>query len=156
MGFPIVQTTYYYNNTLVGLIDAALAAPLLLAAAKLGLGVAVVTPAPTTAIADLSEATYTGYAESATVVWGTPVNESDGTLTSLSPSHLFRATSASPANIVNNFFVTDGVASPSQGILGSGRIIPAFTFGAIGDGFSLTVGWNLGVNSPNCEAVMTA
>ncbi len=151
MGLPLVYTKYFANNLLVDAVNPALAAPTLLAAAKIGLGQAAITPAFGTVFADCVECTFTGYAESATVVWGTPVNESDGTLTSFSPSHLFRATDAVAPNVCNNLFVTDGVAPAGTGILAAGRVAPGFPFAIAGDGFSVTVGINLLVAPPNAE-----
>lgn len=147
--FQIFQTNYYYLNSLNALINPALAAPVLLSAAKMGLGTAVITPGLTTTIADLAEATFTGYAESATIVWGTPINDVDTTPTSISPSHLFRASGTAVTNTINNLFVTDGVASPSQGILGSARITPGVPIFNIGDGFAAVVDWNYGITPAN-------
>jgi len=154
VGKQLVKTTYYWNNLLVGAINPALAAPLLLSAAKVGLGTAILTPSPATVYSDLVEATYVGYTESATVVWETPVNETDGSQTSFSPSHLFRATSNATPNTVTCLFVTDGVASPSTGILGSGNLEEPFDFVNPGDGFSVTVGWNEGLATPNSDFVI--
>lgn len=141
---PLQPTNYYFNNSLTGLINPTLAAPLLLAAAKLGAGKALITPSLTTVIADLQECDFVGYAESATIVWGTPINDADTTPTSISPSHLFRATASTTPNNVQNVFVTDGVASPNQGILASGSFSPPIGINNTGDGFSMLVNWNLG------------
>ncbi len=149
MEFQLVQTTYFWSNGLAGLINATLTAPLLLAAAKMGLGKAVITPAPSTTYTALSEADFVGYSESATIVWGTPINETDGSLTSISPSHLFRATSAGTPNIINNCFVTDGVAPTATGILASAKIVPGIEITNIGDGFALSIGWNMGPAGAN-------
>lgn len=155
MPFPITFTRYYETDALTALIDPTLAAPVLLAAAKIGLGTAVVTPGPATTFAELVEAGFTGYSQSATVVWGLLVNELDGSVTSLAPSHLFRCTVTGAGQSVNNFFVTDGVASPGTGILGAARISPAIPIEFAGDGFSLTVAWNFGPASANSEGVIS-
>lgn len=156
MNFRLVQTYYYFSSLLVNMIDPALAAPTLLAAAKIGCGQSVITPSPTTVIGDLGECDFTGYAESATVVWGPPVNELDGSVTSIAPSHLFRMTGATTPNTVNNVFVTDGVASPNQGILASASITPGIELANVGDGFAVQIGWNLGPASADNEVVIAA
>jgi hypothetical protein len=156
MGFPIVQTTYYFSNSLVALINPTLAAPVLLSAAKIMLGTTPITPSVTTNYASLTEAAFTGYAQSATVVWGAPVNELDGSQTALSPSHLFRCTASGTPEVISNFAVTDGVAPTATGILGSALINPGVPIQDAGDGFSLTVAWNLGPASANCEGTITS
>jgi hypothetical protein len=140
---PLLVTNYYLLNTLTGLINAALAAPLLLSAAKVGCGLTVITPGLNTAIGGLGEATFTGYAESATVVWATPINDVDTTPTSISPAIHFRCTTAGSTQNIANIFVTDGVASPDQGILASGSINPTIPITNIGDGFAVVLNWNL-------------
>lgn len=149
MNFQLFLTNYYYLNSLTALINPSLAAPVLLAAAKMGLGTASITPGLVTTEADLVECTFTGYAQSATIVWGSPINDVDTTPTSISPSHLFRATGTAITNTVNNLFVTDGVASPGSGILGSARITPGVPIFNIGDGFAAVVDWNYGVMPAN-------
>lgn len=152
MGVQVVQTKYYFNNSLAGLINATLAAPLLLAAAKQGLTTSVFNPAYNTAFSDMTEPTFTGYAESATVVWGAPVNEIDGSQTSLSPSALFRATAVPTPESITGGFVSDGVASPGTGILGSYKLSTPIPIQNPGDGFSVVIAWNLGQAGAPCMA----
>lgn len=152
---PLQVTNYYLLSILNNIIDPALAAPTLLAAAKSGLGITPIAPNLNTVIADVGEASYTGYAESATIVWTTPVNDVDSTPTSNSPSHLFRVTTTGATQNINNCFVTDGVASPNQGILASGTITPPIALTNLGDGFTMQVSWNLYYgNSENIATII--
>lgn len=163
MGFPIVQTTYYLTNRLVAEKNAALAAPTLFSAARCGLGQNIITPNSNSVYTDMDEGGYTGYAEPATIVWSALLNETDGSVTTLSPSQLFRCTGSSSVTM-NNFFINDGVGissvtmmgSSSTGILGSGQIVPGKGFSSVGDGFGLTIAWNTGVATLNCEATATS
>lgn len=125
-----------------------------LAAAKLALFSNVVTPAPQRLFGDLTECIYSGYAESATVVWALPINETDGTLTQQSPSHLFRMSGGSVGDQAAGIAVTDGVASPSQGLLALGLFDVPFVFTNIGDGFSVIVAINVPATSANAEIAL--
>lgn len=153
----LVKTTYYWNN-LVALAIGSSSVPLL-AAGKLGLGTALITPSYATTFAACMEATYTGYLESATIVWTAIANEIDGSQSSYSPSHLFRCTGSSSVT-VNNAFVTDGVGTASvgnasTGILGSCKIAGGVNFVNIGDSLNLLVQWNEGVVSANSQGTVT-
>ena len=150
----IIKTTYYWHN-LIQLANGADSVALL-AAAKAGLGTALLTPGPATTFADLAEATYTGYLESATIVWTAIANEADGSQSTYSPGHLFRCTGASSV-AVNNAFVTDGVGTASvgnasTGILGSAKFLTPVNFINVGDALNLTIQWNEGVASVNSNA----
>ena len=146
MIFPLIPTTYYYNAVLANIIDSTLAAPTLLAAAKQGLSNAIFTPGVGTVFADTPAPGFTGYAQSATVVWGAPLNEGNGGQNSLSPAAPFRATAVPSPETIYGGFVSDGVASPSTGILGSWKLTPAYPIQNAGDGFSVVIGWCLGPN----------
>ena len=153
----LAKTTYYWNN-LIQLANGASSVPLL-ASAKTGLGTGLITPGPAIAFADCMEATYTGYLESATIVWTPIANEIDGSQSTYSPGHLFRCTGASSV-AVNNAFVTDGVGTASvgnasTGILGSARFTTPVTFVNIGDALNLLIQWNEGVVSANSNAQVT-
>lgn len=156
MEVQLVKTTLYWRDLLTNAVNAGTATLTLLSAAKLGAGTTVLTPNPTTVIADLGETTFIGYAESATIVWGLPVNETDGSVTSISPAHLFRCTTGGAEQAINNVFVTDGVASPNQGILASAIVSPAIGITNIGDGFSVVIAWNEGVASVNSEGTIVS
>src|SRR6185437_8809383 len=107
-----------YDPTVVG--------PGKLSGAKLALFSNNVTPQPSSVWADLTECVYSGYAESAVVVWGPPVNEVDGTVTTLSPSHLFQKTGGVTGDQAVGVAITDGVASPNQGLLALGKFDAPF------------------------------
>lgn len=154
MQVPLYPTNYYFLNSLSGLINATLAAPLLLAAAKIGLGTVLVTPGLNTTYAALIEATFTGYAESPTIVWGTPINDVDSTPTSISPSHQFRATDGVAPNQIYNVFVTDGVAPTATGILASGSWSPPIPITSAGAGLAVVIDWNLGNTPGNLNATI--
>lgn len=156
MSFPIVKTTFYWADLLGGATNATLAAPLLLAAAKQGVGQAIIAPAFNTVLADLDEATFIGYSRSGTIVWTALTNELDGSKTAFAPSQLYRCTTAGSPQTINNGFVTDGVAAGGAGILGSFRISPPPVIANVGDGFSLLIGWNEGVATLNSEAVLAS
>lgn len=140
----LVNTAYWDNILLAAAINPALAAPTVLSAAKMMLGVAAITPNLRTVYADLSEATFTGYAQSATIVWGALVNESDGSPSSEAPSHLFRCTAGGTPNSIQSFGITDGVVAPGTGIIASAAIAPPIPIVNAGDGFSALPSMNIG------------
>jgi len=144
MNVPLIPTNYYFNDILVNAINAGAPAVTKLSAAKLMLGTVFLQPGLLTTYAELTEATFTGYAQSATVVWGTPINDVDTTPTSQSPSHLFRCTAGGVTNQIYNMAVTDGVVAPGTGILASAAWTPPIVIANAGDGFSVLVDWNLG------------
>lgn len=144
MNVSLQPTNYYFLEMLTALINPALAAPTLLAAAKMMLGQNFFSPSLNTVYSNLSECDFVGYAQSATIAWGVPVNDVDTTPTSIAPSHQFRATSAATPNNVQSLAVTDGVAPTATGILASGAFAPPITIANIGDGFAVIVDWNLG------------
>ena len=150
----LIPTNYYFLNSLEALINPALAAPVLLSAGKMMLGTVLITPSLSTVYSTLVEATFTGYAQSATIVWGTPINDVDTTPTSISPAHLFRATDGVAPNQIYNVAVTDGVAPTDTGILASGSFTPPIPIVNAGDGFSMIVDWNLGNFPGNLNATI--
>jgi len=101
-------------------------------------------------IADLVAADFIGYMISSTVVWGSPLNETDGTVTSVAPSHSFVCTTAGTPNAIANVGITDG----ATGLLGYAVITPAIEIVNPGDGIAVVIGWNEGVVSINSEAVL--
>jgi len=149
MSNPFVVTTFAYSSLLTDEINPALAAPTKLAAAKVGVGTAVFTPGVNSTITDCAQAASTGLALSATIVWGLPINELDGSVTSQSPSHLFRASAVTPETITN-VYLTDG----STDLMACALISPTVPIAVIGDGFSCIVQWNQGLNGANCNAVI--
>ena len=151
---PLFPTNYYFLNLLAAAINPAAPAPLLLGQGKMMLGQNFFNPGLLTTYALLNEATFDGYAQSATIVWGTPINDVDTTPTSISPSHLFRMTGVTTPNTIQSLAVTDGVAPPATGILASGSFAPGLGFGAIGDGLSVQVDWNLGNYPGNLNATL--
>lgn len=153
MPYPIVKTTYQFTDDITNAINAGAAANTLLAAAKLGCGTGIFTPGVNSSFADCVECTFTGYAQSATVVWGAPVNEIDGSETSLAPSHLFRCSAGPATDNVTNVFVTDGVAPAGTGILGIARLTVPIPIVNTGDGFAAIVSWNVG--GPAGESLVT-
>jgi hypothetical protein len=145
----VVKTTFYFESLLTADINPALAAPTLLAAAKMGPGTAVFSPGVNSTIADCAQAASTGLAISATIVWGAPINELDGSVTAQSPSHLFRATVVVP-EIITNVYLTDG----STDLLGCALISPTIPIANVGDGFSAIAQWNQGYTPGNCNVVI--
>ena len=146
MIFPLIPTTYYYKTTLTNVIDPALAAPTLVAAAKQGLSNALFTPSVLTAFTDTPAPGWTGYAQSATIVWGAPLNEINGGQNSLSPAALFRATAVPAPESVYGGYISDGVAPTATGILASWAFAPAYPIQNPGDGFSVVAALCLGPN----------
>jgi len=163
MGFPITWTSAFMQAALEALIAAGSSSIGVLGAARCGLGQNVITPGPGTEWADFDEGGYTGYAEPAVIVWSAYINETDGSKTCLSPEQLFRCTGSSSVTM-NSFFVNDGagidsvthMGSTSTTIYGSGQLVPGKSFSAVGDGFGLTIAWNSGVATANCEATSTS
>jgi hypothetical protein len=149
---PLIMTTYYYTNTLTAIIDPTLAAPTLVPVAKQILGNASFTPGVTTIFADLPAPAWTGYAASATIVWEAPINQPDGGAASLSPSALFRATAVASPETVYGGAMTDGVASPTTGILGSWKANPTIPIQAPGDGLAVVVSLGLAPTLADSQA----
>lgn len=149
MANTIVKTYAYYASLLTDDIDPTLAAPTKLAAAKVGVGVAVFSPGPFSTIADCGQAASTGLGVSATIVWDAPLNEVDGSVSSLSPSILFRATVV-VAETVTNVYVTDG----GTALFGCALISPTVPIAAVGDGFAAIISWNQGQTPGNCNVVV--
>lgn len=153
MGFPIVKTTVEFANEIATMI-ATVAVVSKLSAAKAGLGTGIFTPGPGTVEADCVEATYTGYAQSATIAWGAAINELDGSETTMSPSKLWRCTAGGSPQSITNLFITDGVASPGSGVLGVAIITPSIPIVNAGDGFSTIIAWNTGYTPGNSEVTV--
>lgn len=153
MGIPLIKTTAYYADVMTQ--DIALApAATKLSGAKMGLGTGAISIGPTTLITDLIEAAFTGYARSATIVWGLPINELDGSVTSQSPSALFRCTVTGAGENIQNLFVCDSGAPPAGVILGACRITPPIPIVVAGDGFTALIDWNSGETPGNCQATI--
>ena len=152
MNVSLQPTNFYFSSILTDITDPALAAPTILAAARVILGQNLIVPSLVTSYADLGECDFTGYARGIVIVWGLPINDVDTTPTSNSPAYLFRATGTAIGNNVQNVAVCDGVAAPGTGILASGAFAAPIPVFAIGDGFSVVVGWNLGNVPGNLSA----
>lgn len=92
-----------------------------------------IVPTPLTKLADLTEADFSGYAESAALVWGTPYYQADGTPVVLAGAVSFIvANPATTPNVVYGYYVVNGagdtllfserfgssvnMATPSQGL----------------------------------------
>lgn len=136
--------------------DPTVVGPGKLSGAKLALFSNSVTPSPKRVFADLTECVYSGYAESAVIVWGPAVNEVDGTVTSIAPSHLFQMTGGVTGDTAAGIAITDGVASPNQGLLALGLFDSPFVFVNSGDGFSVIVAYNNQGSSANAEIVIAS
>ncbi|MGA9671062.1 MAG: hypothetical protein WBQ94_17765 [Terracidiphilus sp.] len=154
MNLALVKTTYWWNKMLGAMTGSSSFASGPLAASKIGLGTAIITPGAATTYAQLTEATFVGYLESAAIVWTSLTNELDGSQSAYAPSHLFLCTGASTTPAVANAFVTDGVGTASvgnasTGIFGSVKIAPTINIQNPGDGLMALVQWNEGVVSLN-------
>lgn len=80
--------------------------------AKIGLFKANVTLQPSTVLADLSEADFTGYARSAAITWGTPGVSSDKTPMVAGDAKVF--TAGNPITVPNQiygYFVCDAAGT---------------------------------------------
>ena len=134
--------------------DSTVVGPGKLSGAKVDLFSNLITPAVTTLFSDLTRCVYTGNGESAVVVWDLPINEVDGTPTVWGAAHLFRMTGDTDTDVCNGICVTDGVASPNQGLLMLGVLPNPFSFGETGDGFTAQIAFNPGQPTANCQAVV--
>ena len=89
MNVSLQPTNFYFSSILTDITDPALAAPTILAAARVILGQNLIVPSLVTSYADLGECDFTGYARGIVIVWGLPINDVDTTPTSNSPAYLF-------------------------------------------------------------------
>jgi hypothetical protein len=81
-------------------------------ACKVGLYINPIPLSVNTALADLTEATFHGYAQSAAVVWGTPFLDSAGNPTIVGANCQFTATTPfSDANTIQGYFVVDSAGT---------------------------------------------
>lgn len=158
MGQPITFTSYYQQLVATALGAGTFTATGKLSLARCGSGSTTLSPSPMTNWAATGEGGFTGYAQPATIVWTSWLNEVDMSATIQSPAQLFRVTGASSVTM-NNFFIDDGqgissvtnVGSTSTGIFGSAVISPGRTMVNVGDGFSVTINWNVGTATANSE-----
>jgi len=125
MNVPLFPTNFYFGSILAAIIDPALAAPTVLAAAKVILGQDAISPGLGTDYASLNECDFTGYARGATIVWGDAINDVDTTPTSISPAYLFRASGGAVANQVQNVAsrVTKAVAARMVRRVDGGEVV---------------------------------
>jgi hypothetical protein len=116
-----------------------LAPPGPLGALKIGL-IAVLNGGATKnqVFANITLPAYTGYADSATLVWSVQLNESDGSLTVTSQNCVFQQTGDVGATIVGCY---SWAAGP---LVYAIAVFPTpVTLVNTGDGFVLTANWNL-------------
>jgi hypothetical protein len=66
-----------------------------------------VDPGPLTAIGDLDEADYTGYAAVNIVTWGAPFLDAEGLLAILSTVCIFRPTGTAITNVIYGWYLTE-------------------------------------------------
>lgn len=84
-----------------------IATGMVLDACKLILFANNIVPGPTTVLADLVEATFTGYSAFGPIVWGTPFSDVDATALVVGGSHEFVATDGVTPNVIYGWALTD-------------------------------------------------
>lgn len=99
-------------------------------------------PRKSTLFADLTEATYSGYARQAAVTWGLPIQQADGSYTILSQLLTFIAGASSNfvANTIWGWALFDNVAG--QNLVMMEVFQQPLTLAAPGQGFGLAVEYN--------------
>jgi hypothetical protein len=105
-------------------------------------------PTPQTKRADLTEATYSGYARLAGVVFGVPILQGDGSYQILSALQTFIAGAASNfvGNVIYGWALIDTAASPD--LLMSEVFQTPIAFSNPNDGFGLVVQISEGALNP--------
>ena len=79
---------------------------------KMGLYVSNTTPGPATILTDLTEATWTGYAQSGAITWGGVAINGAGDAEIVGPREQFLSTGVtSPAQINYGYFIVDGAGT---------------------------------------------
>lgn len=112
------------------ILDALIAEDGPLDGAKLGLYKAPFTPTKFTVLADLTVADFTGYALSAAITWGTPLNDPDGTAYVPGGQIEFIASGSAIANTIYGAYIVDAAGTgliavlpfdSSVGVSGTGQ-----------------------------------
>lgn len=111
---------------------------------------------PGTVWGDLTEAAYSGYAKSATIVWTAAINEADGSVTNMSPGHLFKLASADPlvTETITGVALVDTSTPPK--LLALAVFDEPIPLANVGDGFLSILQLNTGALSDNDQAVQVA
>lgn len=104
--------------------------------------------------ADMTEATFSGYAASATVVWNTPILEDDGSYTTTCPSKQWVSEEDDPQVFedITGIAITDGGGSPN--LLAFCVFDEPVSLTAVGQGLDVIVAINQGAISVNSEAIV--
>lgn len=108
-----------------------------LAAAKIGAFTNNITPNAFTVLADLTECTFTGYAEGDGTPWGTALDSADGSLSSLSPVVQFTASGTPTPEVISGIFLTDGATPPK--LLAAAALPQPVPINTAGDGLALVI-----------------
>lgn len=105
-----------------------------------------------TALSELTEASYTGYAAAESITFNTPIQETDGSYTGFCATVQFAmgASSAPVAQTVYGAYLT-GSGADSASLLAIGEFPTPLTISLPGQGFLVNLGFNQGATVPNME-----
>lgn len=146
----LVTTTYFDQLVMTLLPHDGTSEPLgPLNGAKLALISANITATPDTAWADLTEADFSGYAQSAAVVWGSGIIEGDGSVSLIGGSVQFTVGTATPVvgNTIFGAALIDGSTPPK--LLGLEIFPEPIPMTSTGDGFVYVPKMNYGIANAN-------
>lgn len=115
-----------------------------------------IAPTPYTIVANLTEATYSGYARQTAITWGSPILQPDGTYTQLSQltTWLAAAMSNFVANNIWGWALIDTSASPN--LLMIEVFAQPVPIASPGDGFGLVIEYNFTPVNPNSFGTVLA
>jgi len=152
----IVTTTYFNSQVLANLIESVTSGSFtgILASTKVMLFTNNLPLTPDILLSNLTEATFNGYARSATLTWGSTINEVDGSVSFFAQALTFRVNSTTPLvpNTIYGYGVVDEVSTPD---LLFAELFP-LPIGVQnpGDGFILVPKFNYGPSNPNSSAAV--
>jgi hypothetical protein len=109
----VVPTNWFQSQVLAALLDLTTSGDFSgpLVGLKVALVAADFTPSAVLAWADLTEATFSGYAESAALTWGAAVLQPDGTWTTTAAEVRFTMTATTVTNTIYGLAVFQTVSS---------------------------------------------
>lgn len=111
-------------------------------------------PSPSTSFANLTEATYSGYARQTGVAWGVPILQGDGSYQILSALQTFIAGAASNfvGNVIYGWALVDTATPPN--VLMSEVFTTPIPFAQPNDGFGIVVQMAEGASDPASQGTV--
>jgi len=98
-----------------------------------------IVPTPATVMSDLTEATFTGYAAAAAIVWGTPYLDVTGIALVTAASHEFVSTGSTIGNIIYGWALTNAAKTDLKK---AARFTTPIGISATGEGVTVVPWWS--------------